>query len=159
MLKYTLILFCLFPTLGNSAASLDKSIQCTIQVAKGSCWKNYDVTFFVKNTTSGEEFSKTLPKPNGDNASVFADKIQFPCKPLNTLGVFVSFKPEIWQENVGKNKRYQSRQLYPVPSDLDPTAEKWIIQVCYPEAFHSVPIPAEFTGKCPCEFPVEKLDK
>ena len=151
-----LITIILLLTFALPSYAVKKKLICLLEVAKGSCWKNYDVTIKIVNLTK-HKIKRTLklPPATKDSKSVFSKKMEFPCETLDTFSLFATFKPAIWEENIGKDKEYQSIKLWPVPGIIQEDTQKWLIQICFPDAFHSIPNPPDYTGQCDCKFTIK----
>ncbi|TAL66485.1 MAG: hypothetical protein EPN84_00275 [Legionella sp.] len=122
------------------------AFTCYYNLAKGSCWGNYDVTVNVIDTEKSTVLL-TVQIPKGK----FWVQQQFPCDPAQKLMYQAKFNPVFWESD--KNKVYSALRYWFMPGEINSGDSAWTIPVCFPKDFAEVPLPPDApSGDCPCDF-------
>ena len=121
------------------------AFPCYITLVKDSCWTNYDVTVQVVDSQK-EGALVTVKVPKGKSWT----REKFDCQTRQGLNYKATFLPYIWESE--KDKVYTNKTTLFLPETISKGAQAWNIDVCYPEKFAEVPLPADATANCKCDF-------
>lgn len=113
-------------------------LTCRVMASKGTCWKNFDVTFQVRDVNS-DKILATIEL----NKKTLSKEVDFHCATFENVMMTTQFTPPIWENE--KDKSYRSSRIWTVPKiALAPathTREFWTMPVCFPKDFAGVPTP------------------
>jgi len=138
------ILACLLAVL-PALSSAEKMLSCTIQLSKTNCWAGHSVTIDPVNLRTME---------HGPVISLKEDEFfieqTFPCESFEQMTFTAKFSPPIWEGKGDKENR--AKHIYNVPAKLPEGAKAWVISICFPDDFASVPLPLGDLRNCKCQF-------
>lgn len=126
-------------------ASPTWSFNCYLTVAKGSCWKNYNVTIEAIDSINSKSLIK-MTVPQGKDW----ERQPFTCEPAQRLTYQASFTPTIWEQD--KGKIYKPFKFMFLPKEVKPGEKAWVVSVCFPANFAETPLPPDAGAKCACDF-------
>ena len=132
-------------------AMAEKSnFDCTVQVAKGSCWGEHTVTFNV--IMEGKSTQKIVL-----GKTEFDKQIEFPCEKRKVMNFEASINPPIWTGKGNSGDRlFPSKERWITPLAISDDMRSWAIQVCFEEDFFNAPKPISDATTCKCTFPKSK---
>ena len=138
-----------FSLLGTAwAAKTD--YECKIEVAKGRCWGDYAVHFFVTVEQVPGEVEVVLAKDE------FSKVASFACDRRKVVAVEAVIDPVIWTGKGNDERRFQSSQKWITPYDVPDDTKYWSVGVCFHTDFANAPRPLTDFSVCPCESPTPK---
>jgi len=120
------------------------AFSCYLTVAKDNCWKDYNVTIGVFDTSNDKQIA-TLIIPEG---SAWARQA-FTCQPGEKLRFQAQFTPVFWESDQGKV--YPAKDFWTLPDKPAQGDIAWNITLCYPEQFSEVPFPPQAGAHCKCD--------
>lgn len=124
------------------------AFSCYYNLAKGSCWTNYNLSVDVTDATTSTLLF-TIQIPAGKS---WAQK-EFTCQPAQKLMYQARFTPVFWESD--KDKIYTAVRYWFMPGEIKPGDSAWTIPVCFPKEFAEVPYPPDAkSGNCECDFSV-----
>lgn len=123
----------------------ESTFTCQMHVAKGKCWRDFDVVVRVLDATSEQVLADAALGKN-----IMAVKKDFPCKPLQPITFNASYAPELWQGD--SDRRFYAKGRWSTPAELSKDAKAWVIKICYPAQFTQLPLPKSFGEGCACDF-------
>ena len=127
------------------ASAQSFSFPCYLTLAKDSCWTNYDVTVIVTDANTNQQLvSLNIPKGQSWTRQPFS------CEPKQKLMYQATFEPTIWEGQEGK--KYMALRYWFMPEAIKADQSAWEIPVCFPADFSEVPLPADATANCQCNF-------
>lgn len=119
------------------------AFTCYVTFMKGNCWKDYDVTIYVKDGASEKVITQgTLEK------NTLWNRKSFDCQPSQFLGFSATFSPKIWKNN--KKSMYYKKSFVYLPEEVKKNASAWEVPICFSQNFSEVPIPPQATTECGC---------
>lgn len=118
---------------------------CQVRLIKTDCWKDVEVTVIAKDS----ETHKNIGGPIVLAKDSFETMQSLPCQPSQTMNFSATVLPTAWE---GVNTVYPSINFFNSPSKLPKNAEKWIVSLCFPDDFSSVPLPLSSNKTCRCHF-------
>lgn len=121
------------------------SFTCYLTVAKGSCWKKYNVTIQVIDVTN----SKVLTSINVPSGEAWTRQ-SFACEPAQRMTYHAQFTPVIWETD--KGKVYKPFKFLALPEVIKPGEKAWVFSLCFPSNFNEVPLPPDAGQQCGCDF-------
>ncbi len=129
-----------------SAPALADKIKytCTIQVAKGTCWGNHEVTF---NTLIEGAVKKKIVLAKSE----FDKTIEFPCVPRKVINFTASMDPPIFGKD--ETRLFPSKERWITPFSVPDNVRSWSVRVCFEKDFFNAPRPISDANTCECTFP------
>ncbi|KTD67590.1 periplasmic protein [Legionella santicrucis] len=121
------------------------AFTCYYTLVKDNCWTKYNVTVEVIDAAT-EKVLLTPTVPAGKSWV----RETFTCSAAESLMFRARFSPVFWESD--KDKTYNSKRFWPMPSAINPGDSAWNVSVCYSSDFAQVPLPPESTGDCKCDF-------
>lgn len=131
------------------------SIPCQIELGRGNCWKNHDVTLYVLQRLGTQwDTSKLVMSKTDPLVKVYSMR----CKANHQLTLKASFLPAVWSGSEGE--QYKARSVWNVPQQLPEGQVSWKIRVCFSTDFRETPTPiTSGIPQCECVFPEEAGEK
>ncbi len=126
-------------------ASQTMAYQCALTVTKDVCWKDYQITVYLKTYANKKNKPKKLFTIGKNKMKV---KKKFACHPKQKVAFSVSVSPAIW---TGSDKdRYKSKSVWLTPENIEDDAT-WELSLCLSKDFKAVPMPlVEKPQNCHC---------
>lgn len=121
------------------------AITCYYTLAKDNCWLKYNVSVQVIDALTTKVLT-TATVPAGQAWT----RVTFPCDVGQKLTYHAQFTPFIWESE--KNKVYEAKNYWSLPSAVNPGDTAWNVSVCYPSDFSETPMTPEATNSCACDF-------
>ena len=120
------------------------AFKCYITLAKGSCWKNYDVNVYISGSSANDKTMKvTIPKGK------LWTRQAFECQPKDFLRLSADFSPVFWSSDEGR--KYNAKDYWSLPDSVRPGEKAWSVSFCFAEQFSEVPMPPDSTDSCLCD--------
>jgi hypothetical protein len=119
------------------------AFPCYVTVMKDNCWKNYNVTVDMEDTSTEKSLVSVVIS---DQESWARGK--FDCHPKQTFKLLGQFTPAFWASDEGKV--YYGKRYWSLPEQIGDNVA-WHMKLCYPSDFSEVPLPPDASGACQCD--------
>ena len=121
------------------------AVQCYFTVAKGGCWKDYNVDVVLVNTAKQENV-QTIHIPKGQ----LYTRVNVECQSKDVFSAFAQFSPAVFEEEA--NNKYPGVRFWAMPLTAPKPGVVWEIDICYPLQFAKLPMPKTDNSDCKCDF-------
>ena len=121
------------------------AVQCYFTVAKGGCWKDYDVDVVLVNRAKQENV-QTIHIPKGQ----LYTRVNVECQSKDVFSAFAQFSPAVFEEE--ENNKYPGVRFWAMPLTAPKPGGVWEIDICYPLQFAKLPMPKTDNSDCKCDF-------
>jgi len=125
-------------------SSQTHAMKCYITMAKGNCWKNYDLSVDVVDANTSKKLATVV---------VFENRLwnrqAFECAAGQTLSMVATFSPIFWEGD--ESKTFSSQRYWKLPNEVKPGEKAWNVTVCFPKYFANVPMPPNAGQNCECD--------
>ena len=127
----------------NSAWAID----CYFTLVKDSCWTKFNVDVEVSDAITFKHLLN-ISVPAGTSWK----REPFVCTVGQKISYKAKFSPEIWEGDT--KKVFLAQRFWQLPREVKENQTAWEVAVCYPKQFSEVPLPANVSGDCKCDFSV-----
>lgn len=129
---------------GSLFAQQVSAFTCYITLAKDSCWTKFNVTVTLTDLNTKAVLG-TVTVPQGQSWA----RQSFDCNPGQNVNYTAQFSPDIWENDANTN--YSAKRFWVLPTNVT-GQNAWELPLCFPSAFVEVPMPADATADCQCDF-------